>query len=596
MPVSSRSSSQLFQHFDRAIVRFFKANGKEEAGAGFLIDHNYVVTCAHVVNAVLGLSDRSPDRPTEPIALEFVPAREMRSARVVGWHPVLETGEISLTTLEDLAVLQLTAPPPDAAIAAGPFLSMDYSVGGSFKAFGFADEAGRWAYGTLRDRWPTTGWIQLEAEKTEGKRIEGGFSGTPVWDEQQKIIGIVVAADKTVDDRVAMAIPAEKIRLALRGIDIESLGLILQAPANIPNNWIRLYNLIKPAGYLVHCPIAPHDFLTALQDMSWPPDAPGDALLLFVAGLVLDLAVQKEVRDRLMEWLGTRASNPIDLEHYIRQLDREEEEIQAKNDNTDPCVLVVLEKSAQSPGFYRVQAWAMGDRHQPRHELLHDSEAPLMTFADLPQWLGMLKARMAPYAWTERTIEIFLPLELLNEAIDQIAPEEDDFDALFSLPLGCEYRVVVRFSERLQETYKYRGEWQQKWRQLQNHQQDCARQRLRLGDCASENDLKMLVRDLMRPDAIGIRRSQPPESDLRRSILAASLRTGLPVAAWVRCDRPGLNCSEELDRVIIGPLATLPDRVHEARRQDTEIGQHLSLMWDDPTCLPPGYLDSPLIS
>lgn len=590
MPVSFSP----FEQFERAIVRFFKPGGREEAGAGFLIANDYVVTCAHAVNAVLGLPEKSPDHPTEPITLEFVQAREPRSARVVGWHRALETGDISPATVEDLAILQLVEPPPKTAIAAGALLSSDYQVGNDFKVWGFADEGGRWAYGTLRDRWPTTGWIQLEAERSEGKRIEGGFSGTPVWDEdQQKIVGIVVAADCVEGDRVAMAIPAEKVRLALRKLDVESLLLMLQSVASIPQKWTRLYHLVKPAGYFVECPTAPIDILTALQDMPLQSGAPGDPLLLFVAGLALDLDLPKALRDRLEDWLAARSPDPAALEPYLKQLDPSNADGDRPFSRSQPCVLVVIEGSDQFPNRYRVQAWAMGDRAQARYETLHRTEQ-LIAWEDLSKWFGLLKERMAPYAWSDRTIEIFVPLTLLNQAIDQIAPEEDDFDAFFAMPLGCEYRVVVRSSDRLGATYKYRGEWQQKWRHLQDHIQDCATRHLRSGDCASENDLKTLVRDLMRPDAIGIRRSQPPESDLRRSILAASLRTGLPVAAWVRCDRPGLNCTEELDRLITGPLATLPDRVLEARRNDTTLGPHLSLMWDDPTCLPPGYLDGEL--
>jgi hypothetical protein len=101
----------------------------------------------------------------------------------------------------------------------------------------------------------------------------------------------------------------------------------------------------------------------------------------------------------------------------------------------------------------------------------------------------------------------------------------------------------------------------------------------------------------MRPEVIGIRRSQPPEPDLRRSILAASLRTGLPVAVWMRSEATDLNpqtWEETFNSVIAGPLENLPDRVLEARRAKTVLGQHLSLLWDDPTCLPPGYLDGEL--
>jgi hypothetical protein len=623
MPVSS-----AFEQFEQSIVRFFKPNGQEEApngqeeaGVGFWIDGHYVVTCAHVVNAALGLPEKSPDRPTKSIALEFVKAGESRSARVVGWHRVLETHEISDRTLEDLAILQLSEPPPNSAMAAGSLLAADYQVGNPFTALGFADEGGRWAYGQLRDRWPTTGWIQLEANRTEGKRVEGGFSGTPVWDaEQNRVVGLVVAADRAVGDRVAMAIPVAKVRSALRQLDVECLLAIVPPVAQASARWTQLYDHVKPPGYTVSCPIAPHDLLKALQDMPEQPNAPGDPLLLFVAGLAWDLDLPKAVRDRLEQWLAVRSPNPNALESYLRQLDPATHPSGIPRTPSQPCLLIVLEPSDQYPDRYRVRAWAMNDRRRPHHEPLHGDEQPIAWDA-LPQWFATLKAKIAHYAWPDRTIEIFLPLALLNEAIDQIAPEDDDFDALFAVPLGGEYRVVVRSSERLRATYKYRGEWQQKWRQLQEHRQDCAIQHLRSGNCASEDELKTLVLDLMCPEVIGIRRSQPPEPDLRRSILAASLRTGLPVAVWMRSEATDLNPQtweetfnsliagplENLpDRVlearraktvnspIAGPLENLPDRVLEARRAKTVLGQHLSLLWDDPTCLPPGYLDGEL--
>jgi hypothetical protein len=376
-------------------------------------------------------------------------------------------------------------------------------------------------------------------------------------------------------------------------LDAESLLAIVPSVAQVAARWTQLYDRVKPPGYTVSCPIAPHDLLKALQDMPEQPNAPGDSLLLFVAGLAWDLDLPKAVRDRLEQWLAVRSPEPQALESYLKQLDPTAHPSGITRASSQPCVLVVLEPSDQYPDRYWVRAWAMDDRRRPHHEPLHGDEQ-LIAWTALPQWFETLKAKMARYAWPDRTIEIFLPLALLNEAIDQIAPEDEDFDALFAVPLGGEYRVVVRSSERLQATYKYRGEWQQKWQQLQNYSQDCATQHLRSGNCASEGELKTLVRDLMRPEAIGIRRSQPPEPDLRRSILAASLRTGLPVAAWVRCDAPGPNCAAELDRLIAGPLVDLPDRVLEARRAATTMGQHLSLLWDDPTCLPPGYLDGEL--
>ena len=67
-----------------------------------------------------------------------------------------------------------------------------------FRAFGFPDgvDQGVWASGVLRDR-QGNGWVQIEDVHTTGYRVQQGFSGTPVWDEQADgVVGMVVTAEE----------------------------------------------------------------------------------------------------------------------------------------------------------------------------------------------------------------------------------------------------------------------------------------------------------------------------------------------------------------------------------------------------------------
>ena len=59
---------------------------------------------------------------------------------------------------------------------------------------------------------PNTEWIQMDTPTLTGKRIQQGFSGAGVIDEEDgAVIGCVVAADITAEDRIAWMIPTDII-------------------------------------------------------------------------------------------------------------------------------------------------------------------------------------------------------------------------------------------------------------------------------------------------------------------------------------------------------------------------------------------------
>jgi hypothetical protein len=110
---------------------------------------------------------------------------------VVIWYPprsdVKPGGE-----LEDIALLELTTEPPAEANPA-PMLQktvLDHQV----RMFGFPPDLdlGHWVFGRILG--PTTkGWLQVAMES--GAREDSrGYSGTPVWDDQEKaVVGMIGA-------------------------------------------------------------------------------------------------------------------------------------------------------------------------------------------------------------------------------------------------------------------------------------------------------------------------------------------------------------------------------------------------------------------
>jgi len=269
-------------------------------------------------------------------------------------------------------------------------------------------------------------------------------------------------------------------------------------------------------------------------------------------------------------------------------------------------VFVTVRKAPQLEHYF-LNAWvqtARGDLQQlPLLENTKTDDTVAYAWSKLGEWFTDLKQRIANYQndnttgcdWAKYQIELFLPIDLLNQPIEQVTPE-DEWG--FPSPLGEEHRVVVRSADRLEATYKARKDWEEKWKRLRDVDvgQTCATQHLLLANCSSDELGRLVKQQLMRPDVIGIRRSQPPEVNWKGGFLGAILRAGLPVAAWVRCDVPDLDCAVELDRLITGKLTALPDRIFKARQESKPIAQHISLLWDDPTCLPTTVVNSPLIS
>jgi nucleoside phosphorylase len=182
---------------DASIVRIY---GKQNLpiGVGFLVDERHIFTCAHVIVSALGVS--ADEALSKEIRLDFP---------LIATRPYFA----SITFLDsdsDIAVLEL--PQYVEKSRPAPLAYESNLWGRPFRAFGFpaGRELGVWTGGIIRGP-NAQGWVQIEGKEV-GYRIQAGFSGSPVWDENTNaIVGMIVATDTDSSVRVALFIPITKI-------------------------------------------------------------------------------------------------------------------------------------------------------------------------------------------------------------------------------------------------------------------------------------------------------------------------------------------------------------------------------------------------
>lgn len=178
MPTRNSEPSNSEQYLG-AIARIYHAN--RAVGSGVLVAEGYVLTCAHVVAAALGVDSKVDNKPEGSLELDFPQdaancrevARRLR-AEVFTWFPEGRT-----VGGEDMAILRLLDLPPATVQPIPTQKSPDFQENARLKIYGFpgGDSKGRWAEVRLIGR-VENGWMQIES--CSEFLIEPGFSGAPV--------------------------------------------------------------------------------------------------------------------------------------------------------------------------------------------------------------------------------------------------------------------------------------------------------------------------------------------------------------------------------------------------------------------------------
>jgi len=233
------------QALKQAIVRIYHINGNV-VGSGFLVADRFVLTCAHVVTAALGISIETVEAPTSLLDLDFPlisPGQKLK-AKIVFWQP-MESNQVG----EDIAGLELEEPFSLDCKPARLVISLDF-WDHPFHILGFpaSNLSGTWASGVLRDQ-VANGWVQMEDTKAQGYAVQKGFSGAPVWDARlQGVAGMIVAAElKNETAKASFMIPVSLIvlrwtkleqfvqMLPVSGSNLESQNI--ENSCSSPNSW-----------------------------------------------------------------------------------------------------------------------------------------------------------------------------------------------------------------------------------------------------------------------------------------------------------------------------------------------------------------------
>jgi hypothetical protein len=170
------------------------------------------VTCAHVIGEALGLENLT-QKPGGLVTIDFPQSArsEIRTTRVMveGWFPGRPGSRAG-----DLAMLEVLGDEVRSTSAA----PLRYAGGDNKRVLGVLGhptgyDMGTWARTKLTGiGGPGREWMQLDAVATTGIRIQPGFSGAGVLDEEDgAVIGVVVVAARSPQDRVAWMIPVEVI-------------------------------------------------------------------------------------------------------------------------------------------------------------------------------------------------------------------------------------------------------------------------------------------------------------------------------------------------------------------------------------------------
>lgn len=185
------------------LVRFLDARGGV-VGGGVLLAGDLVVTCAHVVNSAVGrLPGTSQEPRDELVAMDFPLYHGRRtSGKTVAWSPLVGLGG------GDVALLRLVE-----HIDGVPALSMvaqPASGWNNLATFGFprGRPAGVWKTDVSYVGPMIGGWSQVTGRGPRGYTFQSGFSGCPLLDASDKVVGIVAQADEAPGVDTAAVIPA----------------------------------------------------------------------------------------------------------------------------------------------------------------------------------------------------------------------------------------------------------------------------------------------------------------------------------------------------------------------------------------------------
>ncbi|MDJ0568594.1 MAG: trypsin-like peptidase domain-containing protein [Pleurocapsa sp. MO_192.B19] len=590
---------------DLSVVRIYK-QGKI-VGAGFLVSDEYILTCAHV----LADPDSPEEKPTQEIELDFptIKPEEILKAKVEFWLPVKPKD-----SPEDIAALKLIEPPPKVARSASLSVTDGEISERKFEAYGFPEdreEKGIWVEGVIK-RNIAYGWIQLVGTHVgiENKKVyylEEGFSGTPIWVKDLGVVGMAVAVDnRRPEAEVAFMIPTELLLEAwdklseVGAIDsrIQLLITLLKPYFQDFKNYIEIaYQKSLPQLYVRNFPDSIAEIVRSLDSRENDSEDDYSCLEKFVCYLLLslkDLDDKAQLRQSLTNWLNSylgdkRTEDLLGLLKSKRQIEK------VFNESQKPCLIVAIFEDNNS---YTVEGWLIEDvrDYQPNeeagcHSLTDESNKKTTDrkLSNLREIINFLIKKSIACCFLEiQKIQFFLPSKLIVNNLEFLYSLILNPERYFKQTINAEYEISIRLSPRLRGA----GEdlilkWFNKGKYLNRQKMQPAVKVLKNQNCSSPDEL---YNELKSPKIVAVRLNKVIQKSKLEWVIAAFLERGIPLALWMRKEIEGIDCCQALEDICQNCcLEELSEKIKNQSRKTSHIGSCLSLLWDDPTLVPPEY-------
>lgn len=387
----------------------------------------------------------------------------------------------------------------------------------------------------------------------------------------------------------------------------EQRSLLIQAldenaSEEVRNLINKAYQYAIPIGWEQQAtPEKIQNLFNSLDDV--PIDVRGwGAGVKFLAYLYVDTASNASLNPILSE-CGRRYSNDFfkivgevkENLHQSANIDQETREVILSSH------LLVLIQSQSKSRIYDVTTWLVND--YDRNSITKPSVSQIkqllpsssITWKLIPQYIknSITEAASKNLSLLDLKIEVFLPLEQMHLFVESW---ELNGKTGLPVPMGVEYKVVLRDSGRLDKCYEKRDRWITLWHHLQQNQTDSASGVLVSG--AGDPAKKVFPR-LNTDYVLGLKMAEPPPSlELNRGrnhVFVALQTAGCPITIWLRKSSSDIDCEIELDDFLDRyEVWHLPQRVKELRNigiqcddDEFHIGKHIALMWENPYLLPP---------
>jgi len=266
------------------------------------------------------------------------------------------------------------------------------------------------------------------------------------------------------------------------------------------------------------------------------------------------------------------------------------DEGEAVADQRPSYLMISLTPDELDPEQYQVSAWVSS---LDTETLCIAADDDPLALNELPERLASLTARAHGLGInTERdlTVELIVPHRLYDKGLDAMALSSRSGPA----PAAFQGRVVLRSHERVYSPHLH-ASWQASWERFSAPNSLVPTAALRtfatlgpfrgasLSDELTKAGALMLV---VTPDA------SSPHPDQRGELVRAMLRAGVPAALWARPKAWGADVAGAFLSPRPADHRALWTQVAATRSaawgaEDDTVARHVTLIWDDPTRMPP---------